>query len=323
MPTPSSIDLLKIATRGSELALTQAGHVARAMEEAGVCRRAELVVIKTTGDKIQDRSLAKIGGKGLFIKELEEAMLRGEVRAAIHSMKDVPAEMPAPFSIHSVLPRADARDVLVTLGGARSLAALPPDFVLGTSSQRRCALVHRVRPDARVVPLRGNVGTRIQKLKDGVDGLQATLLAAAGLNRLGLNLDHAVPLSTDEVLPAVTQGILGVEIRSDDDELRTALSAVQHAPTVVAFEAERGFLEALGGSCTTPVAAYAEVDGESFHLRAVLAHPSGEPSVSGEVRGPSDEARMRGAALAHELLDGGGRQILAGLDSLAEPGSDH
>jgi hydroxymethylbilane synthase len=300
------IPVLRIGTRGSALALAQCGHVARFLEAAGVCERAELVTIVTTGDRITDRSLALEGGKGLFIKELEEALLDGRVDCAVHSLKDMPAELLPEFFLGTILPREDARDVLF---GATSVAALPQGAVVGTSSLRRGAQLLYRRRDLRVVTLRGNVGTRLAKLADPTSGIDATLLAAAGLARLGLEHSGA-PLDPSEMLPAVGQGTLAVECLAARESLAAHLAAVAHRDTEVRASAERAFLAALGGSCTTPVAAYAEAVSSGIRLRALIAHPDGSAVVAGERLALGADAARAGADLARELLAGGGRALL-------------
>lgn len=261
---------LRLGTRGSPLALVQAGLVRDALAAAhGV--EAAIVVVTTTGDRVQDRALAEIGGKALWTKELDRALLAGEIDCAVHSMKDVETHRPAEIAIAAMLPRADVRDRLI---GAESLAALAPGAVIGTSSPRRTAQVLRARPDCRVTLLRGNVDTRLARV--AARECDATLLAAAGLERLGREVGAAVPV--DAMLPAPAQGAVGIEARAGDAATRALLAAIDHAPTRRAVLAERALLAALGATCHSPVAALAEGD----RLRAEILGLDGVECVSAE-----------------------------------------
>jgi len=248
----------KIGTRGSVLALAQAQEVLAGLTAAHHASRQEfeVCVIKTSGDRIQDRPLAEAGGKGLFTKEIEEALLAREIDLAVHSMKDVPTILPAGLAIACYLPRADVRDAFIS-SKAASLSQLPAAAVVGTSSLRRQAQVKRLRPDLQVVPLRGNVDTRLRKLQEGA--VDATLLACAGLARLGLSSRITQPVSIDDMLPAVAQGAIGVEIRADDDRTAHLLAPINHAQTALAVAVERAFLAKLDGSCKTPIAGLAQL----------------------------------------------------------------
>jgi hydroxymethylbilane synthase len=267
---------IRIGTRGSPLALAQAHETeARLAAAAGwsaaeAAERLERVIVKTTGDRITDRPLAEAGGKGLFVKELEEALYDGRVDLAVHSMKDVPGILPDGLVIAAALPREDARDALL---GAPSLAALPPGARVGTTSPRRAAQVLDLRPDLSIVLFRGNVQTRIDKLARGE--AEATLLAMAGLNRLGLKPDLA-PLDVADFIPAAGQGVVGLECRADDAEVRALAARVEHGPSAVALAAERACLAALDGSCRSAIAIHAgsEPDG-GFVLRAAVFAPDG------------------------------------------------
>ena len=254
----------------------------------------EIVPIKTTGDKVQDRALAEIGGKALWTKELDRALLAGEIDFAVHSMKDVETIRPAEIAIAAMPPRADTRDRLI---GANSLAALPPDARVGTSSPRRAAQVRRARPDARILLFRGNVDTRLRKLAEG--DADATLLAAAGLDRLGRG-EIGVPL--DELLPAPAQGAVGVEARADDPATLALLAAIDHAPTSLCVRAERALLAALGADCHAPVAALAQLDGGRIFLRAEILSEDGRDWEAGEILFPPDDPDAP-ARLAKTLLD--------------------
>jgi len=246
---------LRLGTRGSPLALAQANEVRARLTAAHTELSedaVEIVVITTTGDKIQDRTLAEIGGKGLFTKEIEEALLAGRIDAAVHSMKDVPTWLPEGLEISTILPREDPRDGLLSAGG-QDLAGLPPCSVVGTASLRRQAQVLLARPDLRVVPFRGNVQTRLRKLAEGQ--VDATLLAMAGLKRLGMSGEVSAVLAPEVMLPAVAQGAIGVEIRSNDAVTRGALAALDDRDSAIRVAAERACLAVLDGSCRTPIAA--------------------------------------------------------------------
>ncbi len=300
---------LLIGTRGSALALAQSGMIVQQLAGAGI--EAELVVIKTTGDRVQDRPLHQIGGKGLFLKEIEEALLEEEIHLAIHSLKDMPAELHPELRIGAVPEREDPRDVLVVRDtGITELAELPHGSVVGTGSLRRSAQLKYLRPDLKIVGIRGNVGTRLEKLRAGVDGMQATLLAAAGINRLGLDVEGAIPLSTEQMLPAVGQGALCVEARADSFELEEVLLTLHHSQTSTCVSAEREFLERLGGSCTTPIAGYAEIEGHELKLRGLVAGPDGHPWFERTLVSPQAYARRTGGALAEQLLADGAGNVL-------------
>jgi hydroxymethylbilane synthase len=288
----------RLGTRGSPLALVQA-HAARAALAAahGIDVDAiQIVPIRTTGDRIQDRALAEIGGKALWTKELDRALGEGAIDAAVHSMKDVETIRPTEIRIAAMLPRADVRDRLV---GIASLAELRQGGVVGTSSPRRAAQVLRHRPDARIVLFRGNVDTRLAKLAAGE--VDATLLAAAGLERLGRQ-EVGVAVALDVLLPAPAQGAVGIEIRADDDRTRAFVSAIDHLPTHQAVRAERGFLAALGADCHSPVAALARIEGDVLTLTAELLAQDGSAHVAGHARGAIDDIDLP-RTLAQRLLD--------------------
>jgi hydroxymethylbilane synthase len=264
---------LKIGTRGSPLALAQAAMTRDLLIASGLIAAdaIETVIIKTSGDRIQDRSLADIGGKGLFTKEIEEALAEGRIDLAVHSLKDLPAWMPDGLELAAVLKRADPRDTLLS-SVATSIDSLPRGARIGTSSPRRKALLLNRRPDLTVVDFRGNVGTRLGKLAAGeVDG---TMLAVAGMIRLGLDVAHH-PIDPAEMLPAACQGAIGLEIRSNDDRSRTLCDAINDKLTAIAVSAERAFQAALDGSCRTPMAAYAQIAGGTVTLEALVARPDG------------------------------------------------
>lgn len=304
--------LLRIGTRGSQLALTQTGMVARLLRAAHPGLEVEVVEIKTSGDwKPADgetRLSAAAGGKGLFAKEIEQAILEGRVDCGVHSLKDMPSFLPEGLVIEHVLPREDARDAFLSNEFA-SIDALPPGAVVGTSSMRRQAFLLARRPDLKIVPLRGNVPTRIEKLRDGQ--VDATLLALAGLNRLGLSHEIASVIPVEEMTPAAGQGIVGIEIRADDARARNLFDAIHCRGTGLRAAAERAALAALDGSCHTPIGAHAVLEGENMHLDIVVASPDGTEiyrEVCTRVAANDDDAalmgRQAGEALKKRLPEG-------------------
>lgn len=299
---------LTIATRGSQLALAQARWVAGRLAELHPGLTVELNVIKTTGDKILDVPLAQVGGKGLFVKEIEDALLLGRAALAVHSMKDVPSDLPEGLILAAVSGREDARDVLVGRRGG-GLETLPQGGRVGTSSLRRQAQILALRPDLVMVPVRGNVETRLKKL--GTENLEAVVLAAAGLNRLGIKDVPAHPLEPAVMLPAVGQGALGLECRADDSWVRGLIAPLDHPPTAAAVAAERGFLARLEGGCQVPIAGHAVVAGGIVKFQGLVASLDGRRVVRGQGLAPPHEARAMGAAVAEEILERGGRDILA------------
>ena len=302
---------LRIGTRGSPLALAQA-HETRdrliaAHPDLATAGAIEICVIKTTGDKVQDRPLSEIGGKGLFTKEIEDALLDGGIDLAVHSMKDVPTQLPDGLEIGCLLEREDARDVLIASAGT-SIATLPQNAVVGSASLRRAAQIKAQRPDLAIVPLRGNVETRIAKVQRG-DAV-ATLLALAGLKRLGKQAAATAILSIEEILPAVAQGAIGIETRRGDARVAALLAPLNHAPTASRVAAERACLEVLEGSCRTPIAAYAEIAGGDLHLRALLALPDGSVVHRHEGNAPVGEAGRLGAEIGRRLKGQAGPDFL-------------
>jgi hydroxymethylbilane synthase len=293
--SPSSAVLLRIGTRGSPLALAQAREVrARLAGALGAEPDAiALHIIKTTGDTIQDRPLVDLGGKGLFTKEIEQALLDGAIDLAVHSAKDIPAELPPGLVLAACLPREDARDAFISRKAA-SLLALAPGAVVGTASPRRQAMVLRQRPDLVVVPLRGNVETRLKKLDAGE--VDATLLAMAGLKRLGLAAAATCALDLDDFVPAAGQGVIALEIRSDDEATRARLATIDDADASTALAAERAFLAVLEGSCRTPIAGHARVAGAQVRFRGLIAKPDGSASFDTQRSGAARDA----AALGHD-----------------------
>ena len=303
--------LLRLGTRGSKLALTQAGLVRDALAKAVPTLAApdaiEIVVLKTTGDVIQDRPLSEAGGKGLFVKEIEEAMLAQRIDAAVHSMKDMPTAQPPGLAISAFLPREDARDVLIA-GDVRRIVDLARGAVVGTSAlRRRAQLLHR-RPDLKIVNLRGNVDTRLAKREAGV--VEATLLALAGLKRLGL-AHVGTPVPEDEMLPAVGQGAICIECRADDAKTLAWLAGIDHAPTATCVAAEHAMLAVLDGSCRTPIAGHAILTDGVIHLRGLIAKPDGSELIAIERRGAASDAEALGRDAGQELLRRGGPGFLS------------
>jgi hydroxymethylbilane synthase len=287
----------RLGTRGSPLALVQANLVRDALiaTHGWDAARVEIVIIKTTGDVVQDRPLAEIGGKALWTKEIDRALLAHEIDASVHSMKDVETIRPESIAIAAMLPRADVRDRII---GADSVAALKPGAVVGTSSPRRAAQLLKLRPDLKTVMFRGNVDTRLAKVAAGE--ADATLLAAAGLERLGRDVGHAIP--TDTMLPAPSQGAVGIEVRADDHDAIRWLAAIDHGETHACVAAERGLLAALRADCHSPVGALATIEGAILTLRAELLSEDGAHSVHAQEAGaPGDSELPR--AVARDLLD--------------------
>lgn len=297
---PSPDDPLRIGTRGSPLALAQARETrARLMAAHGLPESAfEIVAIRTTGDRVQDRPLSELGGKGLFTREIEDALLAGAIDVAVHSMKDMPTLQPEGLAIACCLPREDVRDAFVSAAAA-SLAALPAGAVVGTSSLRRRAQLRHRRPDLAVVEFRGNVQTRLAKLAGGVAA--ATFLAMAGLRRLGMAEVATVPVEPDEMLPAAAQGCIGVEQRRGDDRVSALLAAIHDGPTGLRLAAERAFLLGLDGSCQTPIAGLAELDGARLRLRGEILRPDGSERLDVDLEGLAADGAALGAAAAAEL----------------------
>ncbi|TMM52911.1 hydroxymethylbilane synthase [Sulfitobacter sabulilitoris] len=299
LPSPDAP--LKIGTRGSPLALAQAHETrARLMAAFDLPQDAfRIVVIKVTGDAIQDRPLKEIGGKGLFTREIEEDLIAGRIDIAVHSMKDMPTLQPEGLILDTYLPREDVRDAFVA-PVLSALDQLEQGAVVGTSSlRRRAQLLHR-RPDLNVVEFRGNVQTRLRKLAEGV--ADCTFLAAAGLNRLGMENVPATPISPDDMLPAVAQGAIGIERRIADANTAEMLMAVHDIHTGQRLAAERAFLLRLDGSCETPIAGLAQLDGDTLHLRGEVLRPDGSQSISGDRTGTISDAADMGFDLADELL---------------------
>lgn len=308
---PTASRPLRIGTRGSPLAMWQAQEVRRSLMAAhGLPEAAFAIVpIRVTGDTVQDKALRDIGGKGLFTREIEEALAGGAVDIAVHSMKDMPTDQPAGLALDCFLPRADVRDAFVSLRHA-SLAELPAGATVGTSSLRRRAQLLWRRPDLHVVDFRGNVGTRLRKLGEGV--AEATFLAMAGLLRLGMADVARAPVEPGEMLPAVAQGAIGVERRADDAAVAALLAPVHDRDTGLRLAAERAFLARLDGSCRTPIAGLAVLEGDRLWLRGEILRPDGSEAIAGELRGPAGQGAALGAQLAGALLARAGEGFLAG-----------
>ena len=296
--------LLRIGSRGSPLALIQARQAQSALAKAcGLApEQIEISIIRTSGDKIQDRpnggSLADAGGKGLFTKEIEEALLSGTIDFAVHSSKDIPAVLPTRLTLAAFLPREDPRDALVS-HKARTLRDLPRNARVGTSSPRRQALLMRARPDLLIVPLRGNVETRLRKIEAGE--MDAAVLAVAGLKRLGLFSTIATALEVDEFLPAAGQGAIAIETCADDESARAHAAAIDDTDTHTALAAERAFLAALGGSCRTPIAGHARIDGDTVTFRGLVAKTDGSEVIEVSRLGRRADAAALGTDAGHEI----------------------
>lgn len=299
--------LLRIGTRASLLAVTQSTSIKNQIETAHPQVRVELVKITTKGDRILDVPLAKVGGKGLFVKEIEDALLAGEVDLAVHSMKDVPTELPDGLHIGIIPVREIPQDAFVSVKYG-SLEALPPGATVGTSSLRRKSQLAALRPDLNITDLRGNIDTRLRKLDEGI--FDAIILAGAGLNRLGLQQRITVLLDPTLMLPAISQGALGIELRRDDSELFAGLQFLHHPQTAIAVAAERAFLLRLEGGCQVPIGAYATLSGTTVHLTGLIASVDGRQLIKDTITGPVAQADRLGTSLADTLLARGGKALL-------------
>ena len=299
---------IRIATRKSPLALWQAHFVQSRLQQLYPQLRVELLPMSTKGDKILDSPLAKVGGKGLFVKELEQAILAGDADIAVHSMKDVPVEFPEGLGLTIICERDDPRDAFVSTGFA-SIAELPAGSRVGTSSLRRQCQLRAQRPDLQVIDLRGNVNSRLAKLDAGE--YDAILLAAAGLKRLGLHERISALLPAELSLPANGQGAVGIECRLDDNELLSLLAPLEHPQTRQRVLAERAMNRALQGGCQVPIGAYAELEGDTLWLRGLVGLPDGSRILRAELRGAVGEPEALGQALAEQLLTQGAAELLA------------
>lgn len=299
--------ILRIGTRGSLLALKQSTNIKTALEALWPDLEVELVIIKTMGDKILDVPLSKVGGKGLFVKEIEDALLAQSVDLAVHSLKDVPSLLPQALEIGIIPQREDPRDVLIMRHG-NSLSDLAPGARVGTSSLRRAAQLRRLRPDIETRDLRGNLDTRLRKLEEGL--YDAIILAAAGLHRMGWKDRISYYLDPVEFVPAIGQGALGIEIRSEDAQTRQWLAPLHHPDTATAVEAERAFLKELEGGCQVPIGGYAQVRGETVEFSGLVASLDGREIFRDCRSAPRAEAQALGRQMAQKLLEAGARRVL-------------
>jgi hydroxymethylbilane synthase len=298
---------IKIGTRGSKLALVQANAVVESLNKFAPEITAEICVIKTSGDIMQDVSLLKIGGQGVFVKEIEDALLAGSIDLAVHSMKDVPGETPDGLIFAAILPREDVRDILVSRGNIK-LEFMPRGAKIGTGSLRRGAQIQAILPDVTIVSLRGNIDTRLKKIE--TENLTGIILAAAGMKRLGYVQKITQYLPIELMLPAVGQGALGLQIRKTDYDLAKALTRLNHAPTAAEITAERSYLRALGGGCRLPIAAYGLIAGQRLTLEGLVAAPNGASVIRDKVWGALDESEDLGEKLANMIMEKGGKKLL-------------
>lgn len=301
---------LRIATRKSPLAMWQAEHVAHLLKQANPDLEIELVGMSTQGDKILDTPLAKIGGKGLFVKELEQGMLEGRADIAVHSMKDVPVELPEGLHLPVIMQREDPRDAFVSNRYGR-LDELPEGALLGTASLRRQCQAAERRPDLKILPLRGNVNTRLRKLDEGE--FDAIILASAGLKRLGFKQRISACLEPEESLPAIGQGAIGIECRVDDVRVNGLIASLHDTETAYCVEAERAMNQRLMGGCQVPIAGHAILNHDRLYMRGLVGEPDGSRIMRAEISGPASEAARLGTALAEDLLGQGADQILKHL----------
>ncbi len=307
---------LRIGTRGSQLALYQANWVRERLVQAHPDLIVTLVTIKTTGDKIQDAPLAKIGGKGLFVKEIEEALSQKRVDLAVHSIKDVPTELPKELHLFAITRREDPRDVLISREG-KGLKDLPQGAKIGTSSLRRQAQLLHFRGDLELIPLRGNLDTRLKKLeKMKLDGI---ILAMAGVKRLGFESRITEIIPTEISLPAIGQGALGIETRKGDKEVEERIHFLNDSASVVAVSAERAFLKKLEGGCQVPIAAFARIVDSTIHIERLVGTIDGKRLIKHHLEGPTDQAELLGANLAEMLLGKGAKEILEEIYQKAFP----
>ena len=305
-----STDLLRIATRKSPLALWQAEHVRSRLMELHAGLQVELLTMSTQGDRILDSPLAKIGGKGLFVKELEQGMLEDRADIAVHSMKDVPAELPEGLCIGAILEREDPQDAFVSNEFA-AVDALPDAARVGTSSLRRQCQLRARRPDLRILDLRGNVGTRLGKLDAG--DYDAIVLACAGLKRLGMAARITSALAPELMLPAIAQGVIGIECRCDDEWVKALIAPLNHEETLQRTTAERAMNATLAGGCQAPVAGYSVISANAIELRGLVGRADGSEIIHGDISGPVQQAAAIGKQLADDLLSRGARPILDAL----------
>jgi hydroxymethylbilane synthase len=298
---------IKIGTRGSKLALTQANLVADRIKKEQPDANIEIVVIKTSGDIMQDISLLQIGGKGVFVKEIEDALLAGTIDLAVHSIKDMPTEIPAGLEVAAILQREDARDILVSRGN-RKIEQMRKGARIGTSSQRRASQLLATMPDLSIISLRGNLDTRLKKIE--TDNLDGVILAAAGMKRTGMAERITQYLPIEMMLPAVGQGALGLEIRAADIKLKNFLGEINHQATFLEVTAERSFLRALGGGCQLPIAALGKLEGDKLTLEGLVAAPQGTSIIREKMQSSASAAEELGKKLAEIILERGGKKLL-------------
>ena len=298
---------LKIGTRGSKLALTQTNFVAEKIKNVMPEADIEICIIKTSGDIMQDVSLLTIGGQGVFVKELEEALLSCKIDLAVHSMKDVPGETPEELIFAAILPREDVRDVLVSRNNIK-MEFMPKGAKIGTGSQRRGAQIKAMLPDINIVSLRGNIDTRLKKIE--TENLTGVILAAAGMKRMGLAERITQFLPVETMLPAVGQGALGLQIRRADVDLAEICARLNDAKTAAEITAERSYLRALGGGCRLPIAALGKLDGQMLTLEGMLAAPNGSTMIREKINGAKEDAEALGKKLAEIILEKGGKKLL-------------
>jgi hydroxymethylbilane synthase len=297
-----------IATRGSKLALWQAEWIKSELEKIDFTLEVELNIIKTTGDKILDVPLAQVGGKGLFVKEIEEAMLRGEADLAVHSMKDVPTDLPQGLHLSTITKREDPRDAFIAGKDMKSFLDLPQGATVGTSSLRRICQLLNKRPDLRISQLRGNVDTRLRKLEEGQ--FDAIILATAGVKRLGHEDKITERMATDISLPAIGQGAVGIECRVDDEFINNLLAKLDHYETSVCVRAERAFLKKLEGGCQVPIAAYAQLIDGKIAMSGLVGSVDGKTLIKDTLEGSTEDPETLGTSLAEKLLAKGAKEIL-------------
>ncbi|MEA3470926.1 MAG: hydroxymethylbilane synthase [Thermodesulfobacteriota bacterium] len=304
------IETIRIGTRGSELALVQARFIAEKIKKKYRDISVKIVPIKTRGDRMQNISLMKIGGKGVFVKEIEEALLQKEIRIAVHSMKDGPVELPDGLEIAAVPEREDPRDVLISRNNIK-MEELPKGAKIGTGSLRRRMQLLNFLPDIEVVPIRGNLGTRIKKIE--TEGLEGIIAAAAGMKRMGwaAKVSQYIPFET--MLPSAGQGVLGIEVRQNDDEIREMISFLNHGETFTEVSAERAFLRNLGGGCQVPIACIGRKQGDMLILRGLVGSTDGKIIIADEVRGESKNWEEIGNSLAGNILSRGGKAVLGSV----------
>jgi len=298
---------IKVGTRGSKLALAQTNYVVDALKKAAPETEADICVIKTKGDIMQDVSLAQIGGQGVFVKEIEEALLAGNIDLAVHSMKDVPGETPQKLIFAAIMPREDARDILVSRGNVK-MEFMPKGAKIGTGSLRRAAQIKAMMPDVNIMPLRGNIDTRLKKIE--TENLTGVILAAAGMKRMGYLGKITQYLPVELMLPAAGQGALGLQVRGSDADLAGICARLNHPQTAAEVSAERAYLRALGGGCRLPMAAYGLLEGERLTLEGLLAAPNGSTVIRDKVWGEIEEAQVLGKKLADLILEKGGKGLL-------------